>query len=203
VARAPGRPQAVSDSVFLVATSTSWPRPAAAYAADKIPWRADDVPRCGSGTPLITNDSLGPLLIGETQADLRKRCPHLLHVWVLERDGEPAIALKVGDAHIVARLRDTMPNATVRLIAISDPTPRTAEGFGVGTRALDLVTKHRDETMISGGESCILFFRSLPGLTFVLNPKDCKRLAPGKQVHIEQLFSAEAKVTEIWIKGSH
>jgi len=198
-----GGPRVVTTEAFIAATSPTWPPPSPTYAAGKMPWQARGMPHCGTETPVIAHDSLGPLAIGQTQAQLRERCQNFLHVWVLDQHGEPALALKLGDSRIIARMSDTMPSSTVRLIDVSDPAPRTAEGFGVGTRVLDILAAHRDPAMISGKESCVLFFQSLRGLTFVLNPKDCKTHAPGERVRIEQLFSADAKVTEIWIKGSH
>lgn len=153
---------------------------------------------------MITGDSLGPLAVRETEADLRKRCPRVLHIWVLNGEGEPALALKLGDARIIARMTDTTASGTVRLIGISDPAPQTAEGFGVGTRVSDLLAVHRDMGMISGQSSCVLIFsRSLRGLTFVLRPEDCRTHAmPGKRP-LDQLLRPQAKIAEIWIKGSH
>src|SRR5207247_5790520 len=84
-ARAGAGRAVVSDSAFFAATSFTWPRPSAAYVAAKIPWEATAIPRCASQTPVITGDSLGPLVIGETLDQLRQRCPRMLYVWLLER----------------------------------------------------------------------------------------------------------------------
>ena len=196
-------PQWVSDDAFLAATLVTWPRPVPAVEATKVPWGASDMPQCGQGIPLITGDSLGPLSIGATPDKILTRCPRPLHVWVLERNGEPALALKVGDARIVARVTDTTSNGKVRLIDITDQVPRTADGFGVGTRVSDILAAHRDPAMIAGEGSCTLSFHSLRGLTFILRPEDCRAHAPGEPFRLDQLVSPDARVTEIRIKGLH
>ncbi len=204
-ARASAGRAVVSDSAFFAATSVTWPRPSVAYVAAKIPWEATAIPRCASQTPVITGDSLGPLVIGETLDQLRQRCPRMLYVWILERKGEPVVALRVGESRIVARMYDTLPASKVRLIEISDSTPRTADGFGVGSKAADLLVAHRDFAMISGGKECVFFFqRSLRGLTFVVPPEACtQHREPGARVKAEDLFLPDTKITTIWIKGSH
>src|SRR5439155_21501371 len=90
-----GGPRAVTAEAFIAATSATWPSPSPRYTADKVPWQASGMAQCGTDTPVIANDSLGPIAIGETQAQLRERCPNLLHVWVLDHDGEPALALRL------------------------------------------------------------------------------------------------------------
>ena len=129
----------------------------------------------------------------------------MLYVWILERKGEPVVALRVGESRIVARMYDTLPASKVRLIEISDSTPRTADGFGVGSKAADLLVAHRDFAMISGGKECVFFFqRSLRGLTFVVPPEACtQHREPGARVKAEDLFLPDTKITTIWIKGSH
>jgi len=204
VARRPGSgPSSVSDSAFIAVTTLSWPRPSLAYRAEKIPKAAHMVPQCTSATPVITGDSLGPVTIGQTLAELRARCSQVLHVWVLAGEGEPAIALRLGDAQILARMTDTLPGSRVRMIELRDSAARTLEGFGVGTRIADLLATHQDLAMISG-ETCLLFFqRSLPGLTFPLPSEACpRRPKPRRRTRPQDFFPRDSRVTAIWIKGS-
>jgi len=200
-----GWPDSVPDSVFAAATSVSWPRPSRAYRVERVP--RDLVPSCLASTPVITEDSIGPIAIGETLAELRRRCPRLLYVWELKRRGQPAILVRLGRAVVWAFLVDTMSASHVSLIQTADSAARTTEGIGVGVDVRELFGGHRDAALefgpLSAPEFCLLSFRSLRGLTFLLPIEACERRTKREgRFPLSDLLPLGTRISTVVVRGS-
>ena len=168
---------ATSDTAAAPATPAPSP-----YVADIPPWPADTtasavdrdgrlraelaakVPSCGGETPVVAQDSVGPLFPGMPLANLFGRCAHPLQLW--HRDNGqyiPALAVKLGNALLLMDVSGTMADAVIiRIAAVSGA--RTSEGIGPGSslaevqRAYGAPTWRRDQCAVDA------IFDSRPGL---------------------------------------
>lgn len=201
-AREPMGSRWVADSIFVAATSITWPRPSPAYTVERVPHGV--VRACASSTPVITEDSIGPLAIGETLGRLRQRCPRLLYAWQLEPPpGRPAIVVRLGGAIVWAFVSDTMPASHVNFIQTTDSAARTTEGIGVGVEVTDLLAKHSDLVLISGGGYCLLSFHSLRGLSFSLPVEACERRTKRTgRISPSELLPPGTRISGVQVRGS-
>ncbi len=191
----------VSDSGFVAATTHTWPRPSPEYDVKRTPLRA--VPECRQGAATITPDSIGPAAIGKTIRTLARECTGMLHVWVLDRDGQPAAVIRVGEAHVVVRFSDTLATSVVTLVEPLDSIARTTEGFGIGSAVSALIAVHPDIGVIIGPDDCSLWIRSVRGINFSLAKADCVDQAHlPKRITVRDLFTPGARITRVWLKGS-
>ncbi|MGH7537764.1 MAG: hypothetical protein ACREMF_03945 [Gemmatimonadales bacterium] len=129
---------------------------------------AGALPRCGSGTPPITADSIGPFRLGVSLAELERRCPRLRYGWVMISDGYPVptVAARVGGAVVMAFAIDSSPAATLHRVELLGTGPRTAEGIGVGATLAELQRLYGAPQ--ASESDCILrvWFDARPGLAF-------------------------------------
>jgi hypothetical protein len=142
------------------------------------------VPSCGSGIPRITADSIGPFRPGIPLAELARRCPNLLYGWVGISDGIPVatVAARVGGATVTGFASDSSAAAIVNRVELSGPGPRTAEGFGVGSKLGEMQRVYGAPQ--SSESDCVLmvWFDTHPGLNFHLEyppqeRRDCGALS--------------------------
>lgn len=146
----------------------AWPADTTTSAADReaaLPARLRaKVPSCGTATPIVTGDSIGPLYPGEPLANLFGACSKPLQLW--RWDGGkyvPAIALQLGDAILLLEASGVIPDAVVTRITALEGA-RTAEGIGPGSpladarRAYGAPTWRRDQCAVGAA------FESRPGM---------------------------------------
>ena len=151
-----------------VADIPAWPADTAAFGVDRDgrlrSELAAKVQSCGNETPVVAQDSVGPLFPGMPLANLFGRCPHPLQLW--HRDNGqyiPALAVKLGNALLLMDASGTMADAViVRITAVSGA--HTSEGIGPGSsladvqRAYGAPTWRRDQCAVDA------IFDSRPGL---------------------------------------
>jgi hypothetical protein len=142
------------------------------------------VPACGSGTPRITADSIGPFRPGIALADLARRCPALLYGWVGISDGIPVatVAARVGGATITGFASDSSAGAIVDRVELSGRGPRTAEGFGVGSTLGEMQRVYGAPQASESDCVLMVWFDTRPGLNFHLEypageQRDCGALS--------------------------
>jgi len=184
----------------------TWPRPSPPYTVERVPRGV--VPACASSTPVITEDSIGPIAIGETLAQLRHRCPRMLYVWELKGRGQPAVFVRLGGAIVWAFLVDTMPASHVHLIQTADSAARTTEGVGVGVEVTALFDKHHDAILMSGPEPalqyCLLSFQSQPGLSYSLPVERCRRRTKRTgRSPLSEMLPPGTRISGVQVRGSH
>ena len=114
-----------------------WPAETSAYATDRhggfsAKLRAE-VPSCGDATPVVTADSVGPIYPGQPLPILLGACAKRLLLWHWD-DGSylPAVAVRLGDAIVVADLAGMTADDVVSRVVVIDGA-RTAEGIGPGS----------------------------------------------------------------------
>ncbi len=117
--------------------SSRWPDP------DKAPQlqalnegRASNlpIPRCRDNTPILAPDSIGPIKAGQAVRDLLRQCPRLFFGWYWEEGiPNPAFAVWLGKALVIATITDSTTNARVFVAQTSSRTARTSNGIGPGS----------------------------------------------------------------------
>lgn len=160
-------PAAAAPSAF-VSDIPAWPADTATSSTDRdgaLPARLRaKLPNCGTTTPVVTADSIGPFYPGQPLANLFGACPRLLQLWAWD-DGKyvPAVALSLGGAVLLLEANGVIPEAVVtRVTALAGA--RTPEGIGPGSplpdveRAFGAPTWRRDQCAIGAA------FASRPGL---------------------------------------
>jgi hypothetical protein len=178
------------ESTAVTATSPPTPPVPSPFPTDRDTTRLKTtlaggrVPACGSGVPPITADSIGPFRPGIPLADLARRCPKLLYGWTGISDGIPVatVAARVGGATVTGFASDSSAAAIVNRVELSGAGPRTAEGFGVGSKLGELQRLYGAPQ--SSESDCVLmvWFDTHPGLNFHLeypprNRRDCGALS--------------------------
>ena len=145
---------------------------------------AGHVPACGTGTPRITADSIGPFRPGIPLAELARRCPALLYGWVGISDGIPVatVAARVGGATVTGFASDSSAAAVVNRVELSGRGPRTAEGFGVGSRLGEMQRVYGAPQASESDCVLMVWFDARPGLNFHLEypaseQRDCGALS--------------------------
>jgi hypothetical protein len=128
------------------------------------------VPNCGVAPTLLTPDSIGPLHLGISVADLAARCPGGLARWDWGDEGipEPAVFVRVGEGLVELVFSDTLQSSPAYRVQTDDAWFRTHQGVGVGSNLMSL-REHYGEPKLAEGE-CVLYasFETLPGLSFRL-----------------------------------
>ena len=170
------REKAVSDTATsgsrapspYVSQIPAWPAETSAFATDRTgrlsaALRAK-IPSCGDATPVVARDSIGPLYPGQPLPILLGVCGGALRFWQWD-DGSylPAIAVKLGDAVVVAELGGmTADDVVSRVIAVSGA--RTAEGIGPGSSLAELQRAYGAPTWRRNQCTVDAAFDSRPGL---------------------------------------
>ena len=170
------REKAVSDTATsgsrapspYVSEIPAWPAETSAFATDRtgrLPAALrSKVPSCGSSTPVVARDSIGPLYPGQPLPIVLGVCRDALRFWHWD-DGSylPALAVRLGDAIVVADLAGmTADDVVSRVIAIDGA--RTAEGVGPGSSLADLQRAYGAPTWRRNQSTVDAAFDSRPGL---------------------------------------
>lgn len=169
------QPAAAPDTAPAPAPTPSqalrWPRPDSS-GAPRLFWFAEPsdslaalVPECAPTSVPFDGDSVGPVRVGQTLAALLERCPQPLALWDEDEEGghSPGLAMRFGAVVVVARVSDTIPDATVGSLTTGSALARTASGVGVGmpldSAAKLLGTPFLEDAITFGSD----YFASFPG----------------------------------------
>jgi hypothetical protein len=137
-------------------TATTGSRAPSPYVSEIPPWPSEtsaaatgrgggfpaalraQVPSCGATTPVVTGDSVGPIYPGQPLPILLGACTQRLLLWHWD-DGSylPAVAVRLGDALVVADLAGMTADDVVSRVVVIDGG-RTAEGVGPGSPLADV-----------------------------------------------------------------
>ena len=145
-----------------------WPSDTPAFSVDRVtplePRLRAKLGSCGTETPVVAADSIGPFYPGQPLANLFGACPHLLQLW-RSVDGKqvPAVAFTIGNAVLLLDANGVIADAVVTRVTALEGA-RTAEGIGRGSsladaqRAYGPPTWRRDQCAVNAA------FDSRPGL---------------------------------------
>jgi hypothetical protein len=105
------------------------------FAHQLVPGKPAPAPSCGSVTPVLGPDSLGPLRPGISLAQLLHSCARAYLGWHFEEGiAEPGAAVRLGKVLAFAMFEDTSgAKAHVYRIMTADSSARTSDGFGPGS----------------------------------------------------------------------
>lgn len=175
VATASGRNQtAAADTVVVPALppdpSSPWPADTFDVRIDRwsfeVPAKLARIPACGSATPIVTGDSIGPLRSGLTREAVEAICPALHYGWYYSDDQRwiPAANVRLGAATILLEFDGTAPTARVTRVAALDSATRTADGLTAGSPLAETRRVLGEPTLVPA--KCAVFARwpSRPGL---------------------------------------
>jgi hypothetical protein len=188
----------ISDSAFARSTLATWPRPSLTYDLRRI--HPGLTPQCTTLIPVITPDSIGPIALGESLSELRRRCPETLHVWSLERSGGPAVLVRLGSALVSAVLSDTFPASFITRIQPLDSVARTPQGFGIGSKVTQVISAYSGFSMISGAGSCTISFESLPRTMFLVPSGACAAVSHSHS-RATELFPPDVLISGVLVVG--
>ena len=150
--------------------SSPWPADTFDVRIDRwsfeVPAQQARIPSCGTSTPLITGDSIGPLRAGLTRAAVEAICPRLHYGWYYSDDQRwiPAANVRLGGATLLAEFDGTAPTARVTRVSALDSAARTAEGLAAGVALAEARRVLGVPTLVPA--KCAVFARwpSRPGL---------------------------------------
>jgi hypothetical protein len=151
------------------AAVSPWPVDAATHQLAGLLSRGPaSAPSCRRDAPRITPDSIGPLRLDQSLAELQRACPRLLYGWEVDPDGfpVPAVATRLGGVIVTALFTDTLSIATVRQVDLERVGLKTAEGVGVTSTLRDLERVYGTPGASEAGCVLRVWFASLPGLAF-------------------------------------
>lgn len=150
--------------------SSPWPADTFDVRIDRwsfeVPAQLARIPSCGSATPIVTGDSIGPLRSGLTRAAIERICPTLHYGWYYSDDQRwiPAANVRLGTATVLLEFDGTAPTARVTRVAALDSATRTADGLTAGSPLADARRILGEPTLVPA--KCAVFARwpARPGL---------------------------------------
>lgn len=167
-------PTAAPDTTMTAALppdpSSPWPADTFDVRIDRwsfeVPAKPARIPACGTVTPIVTGDSIGPLRAGLSRDAVERICPALHYGWYYSDDQRwvPAANVRLGAATILLEFDGTAPKARVTRVAALDSASRTADGLTAGAPLADARRILGDPTLVPA--KCAVFARwpSRPGL---------------------------------------
>lgn len=150
--------------------SSPWPADTFDVRIDRwsfeVPAQQARIPACGTRTPSITGDSIGPLRARLSRTAVERICPKLLYGWYYSDDQRwiPAANVRLGAATLLLEFDGTAPTALVTRVAALDSATRTTDGLAAGTPLAEARSILGVPTLVPA--KCAVFARwpSRPGL---------------------------------------